>query len=119
MLTPDARWVRLSAAKVVQDMHDAANCELGRYLPLLAACQTPNQESGVDIDNYFGCVRQAYHRLGTPDWRDYARLWDQVGLDRFTVSQIEKEIQQMRLDPVLIGALQTAFDQMAARYLAG
>jgi hypothetical protein len=115
-LTPIARWVRVSAAKVIQDMDDAAKGKLSDYLPLLVACQTPNQESDADIDNYFGFVKQAYHRLSTPAWQDYARLWEQVGLDRPTVLQIENEVQQMRSDPSLIATLNAIFDQMVNQY---
>jgi hypothetical protein len=116
-LTPDARWVRLSAAKVIQDMHDAAQAKLDTYLPLLFACRTPNQEAAGDIDAYFSFVRQAYRRSGAPYWQDYARLWAQVGLDRSIVCQIEKEIQVMRLDAQRGRVLRAAFDQMVARYI--
>ena len=115
-LTPLARWVRVSAAKVIQDMDDAARGQLRDYLVHLVACHTPNQEFSQDIDSYFGFVKQAYHRLNTPAWQDYARLWDQVGLDRPTVLEIEKAVQQMRSDPSLIGSLNVAFDQMVNQY---
>jgi hypothetical protein len=116
-LTPIARWVRTSAAKVVQDMQDAAKGKLGDCLPHLQSCPTPNQESAADIDNYFGFVKQAYHRMRTPDWQDYARLWAQVGLDRPTVIEIEKEVRRMCSDAELTTVLNAAFDQMVDRYL--
>ena len=116
LLTPEVRWIRMSAAKVIQDMHDAADGKLSDYLPLLKSCRTPNQEYGADIDNYFGFVKQAYHHLSPMDWQDYARLWGQVGLDRSMVLKIEEEMQRMRLDTKLITILSTAFDQMVVRY---
>jgi hypothetical protein len=115
-LTPQAKWVRLSAAKVVQDMHDAANGALDDYLPSLSPSRTPNQESGADIGRYYDFVKQAYQRLSTPHWQDYARLWNQVGLDRDVISEIEKETQQMRSDVQLNPKLNRVFDQMVARY---
>ncbi len=115
-LTAGQRWVRLSAAKVIQDMVDAAEARLGDRLPLLKTSRTPNQESVVDMDNYFGFVKQAYHGLRVPDWQDYARLWDQVGLDAPTVLRIKAELQQMRSDMALSTALGEAFDRMVNRY---
>ena len=55
--------------------------------------------------------------MSTPDWQDYAWLWDRVGLDRPTVMQIEKEMHRMLLDEELTARLNKAFERMVARYL--
>lgn len=116
-LPEETRWVRRSAAKVIQDMQDAANSPLRTFLPLLGALQTPNQESGEDVDAYLGYIKTAYRRPGAPDWQDYARLWREVGLDRTTVDQLEKALRRMRQDGELTERLETALDQMMTRFL--
>jgi hypothetical protein len=52
LLDADARWIRISAAKVVQDMQDAALAELDKRLPLIVRAQTPNSESKDQVDAY-------------------------------------------------------------------
>jgi hypothetical protein len=112
----NARWVRLSAAKVVQDMHDAANAQLSQHLSMLTCRRTPNGESGVAVDAYLGFVRQAYGDGGMPEWRDYAKLWADVGLDRLQIGQIELQTGLMMADDALAGRLRRTFDRMLERW---
>jgi hypothetical protein len=91
LLDADARWIRISAAKVVQDMQDAALAELDKRLPLLVRAQTPNSESKDQVDAYMRLVRRAYRCQAQPTWPAYARLWLDVGLDRLKIIAIEKQ----------------------------
>ena len=117
-MTANARWVRLSAAKVVQDMHDAANAQLSQHLSMLTCRRTPNGESGEAVGAYLGYVRQAYGGGDLPAWRDYAKLWADVGLDRLRIAQIELQTGLMAADDVLAGRLRRTFDRMLERWTA-
>jgi hypothetical protein len=114
----DARWVLMAAAKLVQDMHDAARGDLGDHLTLLGDCRAPNDESSSDIGTYFGFVRRAYHRLTTPRWDDYAGLWDDVGLDPALISKVDEKTRWILADTVLVSKLQGSFDEMVACFKA-
>ncbi|HSO18458.1 MAG TPA: hypothetical protein VLT88_03310 [Desulfosarcina sp.] len=114
-LTPEARWVRTSAAKVVQDMTDAARGGIGGHLPLLTQARSPNGESGGRVAAYLGMVRRAY-RKGTPDWSDYVRLWTDVGLDRLRVDRIRQQVRAIMVDEALVDALHGVFDRMAREW---
>jgi hypothetical protein len=113
-LTAESRWIRQSAGKVVQDMNDAVHADLGDHLPLLTRFPTPNGEAVSDIEAYFGFIRQAYHRWNTPLWKDYARLWTHVGLDRTRILQIEEEVNRIMADSTLVRRLHVAFDRLVA-----
>jgi hypothetical protein len=114
----DARWVRASAAKVVQDMHDAGNARLNERLSLLTCHRAPNGESGEAVEAYLGFVRQAYGGGDMPVWRDYAQLWAEVGLGRRLIAQIEAQVELMTADEVLASRLRRTFDRMLNRWTA-
>lgn len=117
-MTPEARWILLSAAKVVQDRCDAAAGNLGTYLPLLTHVQAPNGESLDEIEAYFSFVKQAYRSHHTPEWADYAELWSQVGLEPHRITRIEAEVGRLLADREIELRLCAAFKQMVARWTA-
>lgn len=116
-LTSDDRWVLISAAKVVQDMNDAAQGDLDTHLPLLTHSRSPNDESGEDVAAYLDLVRRSYSRCATPRWRDYAGLWTGVGLDRRRISQIEHQVDRILADDGLVTQLYGAYERMVDRWV--
>jgi hypothetical protein len=115
-LSPDERWIRISAAKAVQDTNDAAKGELPRHLALLTDNRTPNGESGEGVSAYLELVRRVYSRNVPPLWSDYEALWAGVGLDRQRISRIEKQVDRMMGDEMLVRDLYGAFKQMMSRW---
>lgn len=115
-LTSDDRWVRISAAKVVQDMHDAAQGDLDTHLPMLTHSRSPNDESVEDVAAYLDLVRDAYSRDSTPRWSDYAVMWNGVGLERRRISQMELQVEHILADDALVTRLYAAFEQMVDRW---
>jgi hypothetical protein len=113
-MSPDARWIRMAAAKIVQDMNDAAREDLDARLSLVTHSRTPNGESSEAVAAYFGAVRRAYRRSENLDWSDYARLWTDVGLDRQRISRIEHQVQRLLADEILVPRLHGAFERMVA-----
>ncbi|BBO68523.1 hypothetical protein DSCA_24530 [Desulfosarcina alkanivorans] len=118
-LDADARWIRASAAKVIQDMQDAAAAELDERLPLLVHAQTPNSESKDRVTAYLDLVRRAYRGQTRPAWPVYARLWGDVGLDRLKITAIEKQVLQFLADRPMATRIKTAFGRMAAAWESG
>jgi hypothetical protein len=117
-LTADASWVRRSAAKLLQDRHDAAEGNLGACLPLLNDCRTPNEETAETVAAYFAHVRHAYRRQTTPDWVDYALLWSRVGLEKPLIAAIETEVGRLQTDKAFMRGIAAVFDRMVARWKA-
>ena len=115
-LTSDQRWIRLSAAKVVQDINDAARDDVIQCLDLLTDARTPNGEPLAAVAAYLGLVRKAYGRHSPPDWSDYTRLWLGVGLDRQQIAQIKGEAEQMLADAEMTAGLQATFGRLVDRF---
>ena len=115
-LTPEAGWIHISAAKVVQDMNDAAHGDIGAYLAMLTHAHTPNGESGDQVAAYLGYVRRTYSRRTVPDWADYDRLWTDVGLERLRIDRIEQQVQRILADAARVDELNRAFDRMVANW---
>jgi hypothetical protein len=118
-LTPDERWIRVSAAKAVQDVNDAARGEIQRHLSLLTDNRTPNGESGEGVSAYLELVRGVYSRNAPPVWSDYAALWAGVGLDRQRISRIEEQVERIMGDEILVNDLFGVFQQMVLRWNQG
>ncbi|WP_319524054.1 hypothetical protein [uncultured Desulfosarcina sp.] len=118
-LSPDERWIRVSAAKAVQDANDAAKCEISRYLPLLTDNRTPNGESGEGVGAYLELVSRVYSRGVLPAWSDYAALWAGVGLDRQRIARIQEEVERIMADEISVNNLYDVFEQMVHRWRQG
>jgi hypothetical protein len=71
----------------------------------------PNGESAEAVAAYLGLVRRADRRPGRPDC---ARLWRDVGLDRWRISQIAHLEQRLLADDILVPRLHGAFERMVA-----
>ena len=115
-MTSDDRWVRISAAKVVQDMNDAAEGDLDAHLPMLTHSRNPNEESGEDVAAYLNLVRWAYRRHATLRWSDYVGLWNGVGLDRRRISHMERQVHRILADDALAAQLHGTFERMVDRW---
>ena len=119
VLDPQARWILLTAAKVVQDMRDAAIGDLAGTLPLITRAAAPNGEDPAGVAAYLGHVRDAYRRHTTPDGEDYVRLWTAVGLDRKQIDRIAEQTGRILEDPTWTDRIQGVFDRMIALSSAG
>lgn len=113
-LGADDRWVRLSAAKVVQDMRDAAWGGLAARIPLLTHAAAPNGEDSGGVAAYLGFVRHAYRKGTTPAWSDYAQLWTAVGLDRAWIDRIARAVAHIRDDGQRTARIEETFVPMVA-----
>ena len=115
-LTADERWIRMAAAKVVQDINDAVQGEVSTCLGLLCDARTPNGEPAAGVAAYLEAVRRAYGRRDKPDWSDYAGLWRDVGLDQQRISRIRKYVAHIMTDASLVADIHAAFDRMVNRW---
>ena len=115
-LPPDERWIRVSAAKAVQDANDAVVGEIQRHLSLLTDSRTPNGEPGEGVSAYLELVKRVYRRNVPPVWSDYAALWSGVGLGRQRISRIEKQVGRIMGDEALVNNLYGTFQQMVRRW---
>lgn len=115
-LSPDERWIRVSAAKAVQDANDAAMGKIQRHLSQLTDNRTPNGESVEGVSAYLELVGRVYRRNVQPAWSDYAALWAGVGLDRQRISRIEKQVGRIMGDETLVNTLYDAFQEMVHRW---
>ncbi|BBO75266.1 hypothetical protein DSCW_26830 [Desulfosarcina widdelii] len=115
-LPPDERWIRVSAARAVQDANDAARGEMFSHLLLLTDNRTPNGESAEGVSAYLELVGRVYSRTVPPVWSDYEALWAGVGLDRQRISQIEEQVKRIMGDESLVNNLYDAFQQMVHRW---
>jgi hypothetical protein len=116
VLTADERWIRMAAAKLVQDMNDAVQGDVAACLDLLCDARTPNGEPAADVAAYLDAVRRAYGRRAKPDWSDYAGLWRDVGLDQERISRIEQYAAHILTDASLVADIRAAFDRMVKRW---
>lgn len=107
-----ARWVRLAAAKVVQDRHDAGCIDLKSRLRLLTPPQAPNGESADRLWAYLQLVRRAYCAATAPDWQLYASLWEAVKLDRQVIGAIKRQLADIQADGRLVQRIRDLFDRM-------
>ncbi len=115
---PDDRWIRTSAAKVVQDANDAARGRIDAHLPLLACAQTPCGEPPAAVNAYLGMIRQAYGEASAPTWSDYERLLYDVGLEEQRIEKIRIQMDRIRSDAALVTRLYDAFDAMVGQWTA-
>lgn len=118
-LDSEARWIRVSAAKAVQDRSDAASGELEAPLALLRDIRTPNGESAQGVDTYFDLVRRVYSRRNKPRWSDYAELWAGVGLDREKIGMIAAQVERILADAALRDRLHGTCDRMLHLFVHG
>ena len=117
-LAPDDRWIRVSAAKAVQDRSDADGGKLDGWLPFLNDTRTPNGESAEGVAAYLGLVRRVYSRGTAQEWSGYAELWAGVGLGRRKIGRIEEQMERILADEALVNQLQGSFSRMVHRYVS-
>ena len=115
LLSPEERWIRMTAAKAVQDANDAVMGSIQRHLSQLTDNRTPNGESVEGVSAYLELVGRVYRRNVQPAWSDYAALWAGVGLDRQRISRIEEQVERIMGDEILVSGLYGAFEQMVRR----
>jgi hypothetical protein len=115
-MDPEAWWYRISAAKVVQDINDASQMDIGDHIAKLRHSRTPNGESGEAVAAYLAYVRDTYSRTIPPGWADYVRLWTRVGWDRRRIYRIERQVDQILMDKALVFSLYGIFDRMVNQW---
>ncbi|CAB5092847.1 hypothetical protein D3OALGA1CA_1026 [Olavius algarvensis associated proteobacterium Delta 3] len=110
-----SRWVRLAAAKMVQDQHDMHQIDLDPLLDCLAYAQAPQGENITQINAYNRLIQDTYsgkHHLAPGD---YYGLWTGVGVSSHIAEALVSEMQQILEDNALAERICSSYELMLHR----
>lgn len=79
-LPREEKWVRMSVAKLIQDMNDLQHFDLDRHLKQVTAVHNPNGEDIHLVSTFYEIIRRTYGHLRVPTPEEYRQLWLDVGL---------------------------------------
>ena len=112
----DRNWVRLSAAKMIQDMADIRRFDLKRCLQSLDVEENPNGEALGRIQQFNRTLRKTYTTAGGPSLEDYRNLWIGIGLAPAIAADIVLETRKMMADPKLRRRIENTHDEILKQY---
>jgi hypothetical protein len=112
----EARWIRLSAAKMVQDISDIRQFELARHLPSLNHAEAPNREDIHAVRRFNRIIQETYQNGKHPRATEYHRLWTRVGLSDSMASRLVATMQNTLTDTVLVQEIEQVYDRMLASW---
>lgn len=114
-----ARWVRLSSAKMVQDIDDVRQFALAQHLTSLEFVCTPNDEDAADVDRFNRIIQKTYHNGRAPHSSTYHTLWRNVGLSSSMATRLVDTMQRTLADRALVADIEAVYDGMLANWSAG
>ena len=114
----DQGWVRLSAAKMVQDMRDVVIIDLKAHLPALDFVKAPCGEKIEAVRRFNGLVQKTYSVENGPLLEDYRQLWLSVGLSPSLAADIITATEQIMSDSSLVESIESAYDDMIERAMS-
>ena len=114
-LADSARWVLISAAKMVQDRFDMQAFDLQACLPFLAYAENPNQEDVGRVKTFNQIIQNAYLNKNTLDFQDYYMLWVQVSLSADTAAEMVRKMKKMTGDDEMVYFIKQVYTEMLNR----
>lgn len=114
----DQRWIRDSAAKIVQDMRDITLFNLKAHLPALDFAKAPSGEDIEMVRRFNSIVRNAYSVENGPSLEDYRHLWLNVGLSPALAADVISATDQMMSDSSFVGTIESAYDEMVLKAMS-
>jgi hypothetical protein len=115
-LEDQARWIYMSAAKMIQDQLDMKHFDLQAYLPFLDYAENPNQENIDSVKAFNRIIQHSYKDKKKLDSQDYYHLWTQVGLPADTAGEMVREMERMALDNIAIRMIEGCYGKMLERF---
>lgn len=113
----NARWIRHTAAKVVQDMHDLSRFDLPPLLPALDHVETPLGEDAAGVRRFNALLQTVYAAGAAISLDDYRRLWLAVGLSPAVTGQVMTATRELLEQPGRVRAIRGAYAAMLANAL--
>ena len=117
-LDDHARWLRLSAAKMIQDRFDMQRFDLQAYLPFLDYAESPNNENIDRVRAFNRRIQNRYNQKKRLDSQDYYNLWIDVGLPPDAAGEMIREMERMTKDTASIQVVKRSYDEMLERVSA-
>jgi hypothetical protein len=111
-LEDQARWLYLSAAKMIQDRFDMQQFDLQAYLPFLDYAENPNHENIDRVKAFNRIIQNSYNNKKTLGFQDYYNLWIHVGLSPDTAGEMVREMEHMDKDEPLVRSINRSYDEM-------
>lgn len=109
------RWIRLSAAKMIQDMSDAMHFDPGAVLPGLAHTEAPNGEDLRAVAAFNDTIRSIYAHAPRMSLEIYARLWSGIGLEPERIGLMMNEARSLVADPGMVDRIQSSYGDLLER----
>jgi len=110
-----ARWVYLSAAKMIQDRVDMQAFDMQACLPFLSYAENPNQEDIHGVMMFNRIIQNAYRYKQQLDFQDYFDLWVHVGLPPDKAAEMISEMQRMAGDEDLVQLIKKSYGETLGR----
>ena len=117
-LEDQARWLRLSAAKMIQDRFDMQQFDIQSCLPFLEYAENPNHENIDSVKAFNRIIQNSYKDKNALDSQDYFNLWIQVGLSADTAGEMVREMEGMATDNITVRAIEDSYGKMIGRMAA-
>ncbi len=107
-------WVRLSVAKIVQDMNDLKHFDADRYFSYLEYVEAPNGEELSKVKKFNDIIRSTYSNVVEPKPSDYPRLWVSVGLESRLAEKLVDALADALADEKLCRRIEHSYERMLA-----
>lgn len=114
-LNEQSRWIRLAAAKMVQDQHDMQQIDLDPLLDCLTYAEAPEGENITHIRAYNRLIQDTYRGKHYLAPEDYYGLWTGVGVSSDIAEALVSSMQQILEVKALSERICSSYEMMLHR----
>jgi hypothetical protein len=109
-------WITRTVLKILQDMDDVKNCDIGTLVKHLKYIETPNREEAKLIEKYNQRIIEVYSRSGPLTINDYFYLGQPMEMKGDILEKLNDEIITMQRNLLVMEKISFLYDHTFNAY---
>jgi hypothetical protein len=105
-------WIKRSAIKILQDIDDAKQFDLPKYLPCLKHIETPNGEELSVMQKYQEIFPWMYSDLSKYDIAIAAEMWEKFGVGEPIAAKMKSAAEKYSSEAQTMSAVRELYSRM-------
>lgn len=107
----DDMWVNATAIKILQEINDIENFEVGKYLASVKMHDNPNKESMEKLESYCGFLKNFYGKSAKSNPEDYREVFYFFGIPEEVGNKVLLKCKEFGSDPLMIEKIAGIYDK--------
>lgn len=108
-------WVNLTSLKIVQDIFDAQEFEIKKYLPCLDYIENPNGENINKLKEYKNIFQDLYSGAMPPSVEQYVTMWKLMQIGDELAEQIKNQTTEYLANAAVVSKVKNIYSEMIKR----